>query len=156
MSQEKLVTKIITVKEIWNRKPFARNDGTTGYIQTIIPKAGASIKVWDKEELDVDLLPNMRLKITNLREGEYNGYQQFSTTDDSKIITNFKDQKKLGKDLLKPADEPEEPEDELPSAVELVQLLCYAIVNSSSFKELKTKAKVIMGNIEDRFELTPL
>lgn len=102
-------TRILKIKDVWDRKTFPRKDGSLGSVQKILVVDDHSLTIWDKEAVKFDKFTSIKVdclkKVKNRDD-----YWEWHTSKSSLITVatdmdkeTFYEDKQLAGDPLVPA-----------------------------------------------------
>ena len=77
-------TRILKIKDVWDRKTFNRKDGSMGTVQKILVVDDHSLTIWDQEAVNVHKGTSIKVDCLNKKKNR-DGYDEWHTTKSSLI-----------------------------------------------------------------------
>ena len=77
-------TRVLKIKDVWDRKTFNRKDGSMGTVQKILVVDDHSLTIWDKEAVKFDKFTVIKVDCLNKKKNR-DGYDEWHTSKSSLI-----------------------------------------------------------------------
>ena len=77
-------TRILKIRERWDRKEFSRRDGSIGTVQKILVFNDLSLTIWDKEAVKFDEGTSIKVDCLKKKKNR-DGYDEWHTSKSSLI-----------------------------------------------------------------------